>query len=592
MTITITHLEGPLKDEVQTFGDDVDAVVFGRDREVAQVVYPPEYDIVGRRHFELRRTKAGDYTVELFGTRYVNINGKPADNAPVKSGSIFRLGGKSGPSFKVEIGAPAAADLPVTGKQEVMPTIDERIRRYVAYAGSAVAIALVGVIGYVVFLHSTFAQQIEIARAEAAAQSKTRFSEATLQMLEAAVYAVVKTEDGVEESKGTAWAFAPHALATNAHVTEAIKGHEDEFTLKGSDGKTYTIKNVISHPGYLAFKSFKTKLGTTRWGEFTPLDLINEYDVGIIEIEETETLPVLLKFASEEELEKLTPGTPVASIGFPVEGLAGGDTAASAPGTLHFGHISSLTDVFMVRAEPEHRLLIQHSVPVTGGASGSPLIDTSGKVIGLVNGGNTTVFKDTEDSVGAKVRLPSAALINFAQRVDLLEDLKDGKADEALAADETYWQERGKEFDDYFDVAVNEFKGVTKKRYQVGEGELVETESGELDAGKVDSFKLESKSYDFDVEPGKVYGFIADAESGVPIGINVKNKATSKFVRDAKDPRQTSELELAPTAWITVTEPTTLEVIVWSLVTRPAKYELFAYEWPTPKTAPSSDAGS
>lgn len=115
---------------------------------------------------------------------------------------------------------------------------------------------------------------------------------------------------------------------------------------------------------------------------------------------------------------------------------------------------------------------------------------------------------------------------------------------------------------------------------------------GELDAGKVDSFKLESETYDFDVEPGKVYGFIADAESGVPIGINVKNKATSKFMRDAKDPRQTSELELAPTAWITVTEPTTLEVIVWSLVAQPAKYELFAYEWPAPKPAPSSDAES
>jgi hypothetical protein len=44
MTITIKHLEGALAGKEQTF---VEAVVFGRDREVAQVIYPPEYDIVG-----------------------------------------------------------------------------------------------------------------------------------------------------------------------------------------------------------------------------------------------------------------------------------------------------------------------------------------------------------------------------------------------------------------------------------------------------------------------------------------------------------------------------------------------------------------
>jgi hypothetical protein len=107
--------------------------------------------------------------------------------------------------------------------------------------------------------------------------------------------------------------------------------------------------------------------------------------------------------------------------------------------------------------------------------------------------------------------------------------------------------------------------------------------------GGGDSFKLASKACEYDVEPGKIYGFIADAESGVPIGINVKNKATSEFVRDSKDPRQTSELELAPTAWVTVTEPTTLEVTVWSFIAKPAKYELYAYEWP--KLQPSAAAG-
>ena len=76
----------------------------------------------------------------------------------------------------------------------------------------------------------------------------------------------------------------------------------------------------------------------------------------------------------------------------------------------------------------------------------------------------------------------------------------------------------------------------------------------------------------------------------MPIGINVKRDGTDEFLRDAKDPRQSSELELAPTAWITVTEPTTLDVIVWSLVTQPAKFALHAYSWEEPKTSEASRA--
>jgi len=249
---------------------------------------------------------------------------------------------------------------------------------------------------------------------------------------EAAVYLVARMDGGIEKAEGTAWAFAPGKLATNAHVTQAIKGREAEFFLVAPNGDKIEIAGVVSHPGYLAFKSYKTTQGVVRYETFAPLDLINEYDVGIIEIDPKIQLPATLEFASEEELEDLAPGTPVASIGYPVEGLAGGATATKAPATLHFGHISALTNVFMIRADPEHRLLIQHSVPVTGGASGSPLVDPSGKVIGIVNGGNTTVFKDKSEAMNAKVRVPSAALINFAQRVDLLQHLADGDAADDL----------------------------------------------------------------------------------------------------------------------------------------------------------------
>ena len=595
MSITIKHLSGPLQGTEQSFDDSVGEIVFGRDREKAQIVYPPEYTVVSSCHFALRRDRAGGYSVELFKNNHVAIDGKPADRGmPVTSGSTFRLGKKEGPTFAVEIGRAAVQGLAKTEEQSAMPTSVERLGKKVATGGGVLALLLAGVFAYSYYVHTTVADEIALARAEAAERAAKEFAPATLETLAKAVYLVAKKDGGGEEAAGTAFAFAPHGLATNAHVTEAIKGHEEDFVLKGPDGKEYTIKAVVSHPGYLAFKSFKTTQGTTRWGEFTPLDLINEYDVGIIEIEDNETLPVLLAFASQDHLEQLAPGTPVASMGFPVEGLAGGATATEAPGTLHFGHISALTDVFMIRADPEHRFLIQHSVPVTGGASGSPLIDPSGRVIGIVNGGNTTVFKDKTESMSAKLRVPSAALINFAQRADLLQELAEGNAETELAQDQTYWDARGEAFDDYFDVAVLEFRKLARSRYKVDQAKEDVVAADEALAGDADAAKLVSKSYSFAAEPGKVYGFIADAKSGIPVGINVKNKSTSEFLRDAKDPRQTSELELAPTAWVTVEEPTTLEVIVWSLVSKPtdAEYALHAFEWTAPKPAPSADAGT
>lgn len=602
MTITITHTDGPLKGQKQLFDDGVSAVLFGRDREVAQVVYPPHYDVVGRRHFELRRTRAGDYTVELFGSRYVEMNGKPVDNGtPVKSGSTFRLGRKDGPGFEVEVGAPSVQGLPLTGDQRKMTTSTSRLGRNVAMGGGALALVVAVAFAYIISQQTSLSQEIALARAEAAERAAKEFRQADLDRLAASVYLVARNDGGVDEAEATAWAFQagdpetgkPGLLATNAHVTEAIKGHESEFFLVGPTGERIAIEKVISHPGYPAFKSYKTTQGTTRWGEFTPLDLINEYDVGIIEIGPSVKLPVALDLASPDELDALAPGTPVASMGFPVEGLAGGDTAIDAPAALRYGFISALTDVFMVRAEPEHRLLIQHSVPVTGGVSGSPLIAPSGKVIGIVNGGNTNVFKNKGEAMNAKVRIPSAALINFAQRVDLLEDLKNGEAEDELAEDKLYWDIQAARFDDYFDVAVDDFVKLANARYSVEEPkeELIAGGDEAKLAGGGDTLKLSSNSYTHDVEPGKIYGFIADSKSGVPIGINLKDRATSKFLRDAKDPRQTSELELAPTAWITVDKPTTVEVIVWSLVDQPAQYELFAYEWPEPNSTPT-DAGS
>lgn len=600
MPITIKHLDGPLAGQEQKFDDSYKSIVFGRDPEACQVVYPPDYDVVGKQHFELKYSKAGDYAVGLFGKRYVEIDGLPADvDTPVASGGVLRLGRKDGPSFKVEIAKPHVAGLKDTGDQDDVLTPAQReraLRRKLVYAGGAIAAAFVGVIYYNHWRNSQLDRQLTALTDAASERAAKEFSQAELDRLKGAVYLVAQKEDDDYRPVATAWAFAPDKLATNAHVVKAIAaGSPGEFVLFApGGGKPIQLKKEVTwHPGYQTFKDYKPTVGKAEWGNFKPLDLISQYDVGILYVDPATPLPtdpktgqpVTLQLASKEELEQLKPGEPVASNGFPTEGVAGADIASETPSEMHFGHISALTDVFMCRADPSHQLLIQHSVPVAGGASGSPLIDGTGNVIGLVTGGNTTTLK-----AGETERIPSAALINFAARADLLDALRGGAAEQQLAGEETYWETAAKHFASYFDSAAEAFVALAKERYKVGDAETTEIGKGTLGAAGGKRAAFVEAPYFLDgetkpgwvAEPGFVYGFIAYAKSGVPIGIKIKEKGSSEYLRDKQDPRETSERELAPTAWVTVTKPTQLEVGLWSYTDQPADYVLYVYRWKAP----------
>jgi Trypsin-like peptidase domain len=616
MAITIKHLDGPLKgDAHQTFDDNVDSVVFGRDPETCQVVYPPDYNVVGKKHFELRRGRAGDYTVGLFGQRYVGINANQADDDdPVASGDVFRLGRKDdGPSFDVEITKPASAILGPTGEQEIVVPRGERerkLRRQLIVGGGAIVVALIGVFGALYANHlrtSRIDYQLEAMADAAAENAKKQFSDAELDRLKNAVYLVAQRENDDYKPVATAWAFAADKVATNAHVAKAIAGGAPgEFVLFGPGGgePIQIEKDVVWHSGYQTFKDYKPSVGKAQWGNFEPLNIISQYDVGILTVDLKTPLPkdpgtnkpVTLDLASADELDHLKPGDPVASVGFPTEGLAGVGVASEAPSEMHFGNISALTDVFMCRADPLHQLLIQHSVPVAGGASGSPLIDGRGNVIGLVTGGNTTGLKD--DATGSTERLSNAALINFAARADLLDALRAGKDREQLADEESYWEEAGKRFANYFDSATKAFVALAKERYDVGDAETAEIGEGLLGKPDIKKATFVKVPYVLDgetkpgwkAERGFLYGFIAYSKSGVPIGINVTEKGSTEFLRDKLDPRKTSERELAPTAWVTVTKPTELEVSLWSFTDRPADYELYAYRWKLPDSSAAASA--
>ena len=509
--ITIKHLAGPLAGTQQFFPDSVDTITFGRPPETTDVSYPEDYTKVGRFHFSLSKRrlceeggatkgKRGAYYVQdVTPDHYVEIGGVAADNGlAVNSGSEFRLGNDDGPTFGVTISQPRAAGIKTEiGKvakpvrQEVKETnqkLDEtggrldKTRKQATYALGGLAAAICAVVVFVVARDVRHESEVRQLADQLASVDDTLAKKAAEEIddkeqhaILAAVYLVAKMENGVPVGKATAWAFTPNMLATNAHVTSQMDLKKDSWVLIGPKGEQIPIKDVKSHPGYASFKDYLPTVGGTKGGKFEQLDVINEYDVGIIYPgtplpAEGRAQPATLDPATEEEVKSLKPGAPVAAVGFPIEGMTASMVVEHAPATLHFGNVSSLTDVFMCRADDaKDQLLIQHTVPVTGGMSGSPLVDGSGKVVGIVSGGNTDNFVTevtipkggdqaaNTDGLGKnkleidKMRIPSAAMVNFAQRVDLLEALTSGAVD--LAVQRSYWDKVAGKFKSVFDSA-------------------------------------------------------------------------------------------------------------------------------------------
>jgi S1-C subfamily serine protease len=108
-----------------------------------------------------------------------------------------------------------------------------------------------------------------------------------------------------------------------------------------------------------------------------------------------------------------------------MEGLSGGGTDFRNPvATMQSGIVTSLTDWWVGGGSFEKTKLVQHNLGATGGASGSPIFNADGKVVGILSAGNIIGQVQIDGNGDTQViRAPSAAMINFAQRVDLLNDL-------------------------------------------------------------------------------------------------------------------------------------------------------------------------
>jgi hypothetical protein len=215
----------------------------------------------------------------------------------------------------------------------------------------------------------------------------------------------------------SAWGVGPRAFATNSHVTEGAK----EYMAKGlpvyvvinkNPDLRYTVTRAISHPKYG---------GPGPNSDGRP-PAVGGYDVGILEVDGT--LAAWMPVAPSDELRKIDSGYRIAYLGFPMEEVQGGGVDPRSPvATMQSGIVTANTDWWLSGSNPEDRLLVQHNLSSSGGASGSPVFNTKGQVVALHSAGNSNTSIVVEGDKITKTRRKSGVQINYAQRADLLNDI-------------------------------------------------------------------------------------------------------------------------------------------------------------------------
>jgi hypothetical protein len=329
----------------------------------------------------------------------------------------------------------------------------------------ALGLAVLGLVGW--WLQSQMGRGGNAVAAPSGAVNADSGLVQTVKRYESSVGLVIAAEEGRSSPTGTAWVVRPNVYATNAHVVVPV------IRCMQGGGTAYVVSNknpenrmrvvaAVPHPRY-----FEDEVSVTGKNPTVP-----HHDVGLLVVEGTSPEP--MKLASEEKLRELDSGHRVAFLGFPMENLSGGGVDPNHPvATMQSGIVTATTDFWLAKAEFANRKLVQHNLPAVGGASGSPIFDAEGDVVAILSAGNITFTLSTNtwlayaqqieaakrralEDVRAKAqgksrneqeamvaeleammqaldrtpvpvmamqRAPSAALINFGQRIDMLKEL-------------------------------------------------------------------------------------------------------------------------------------------------------------------------
>lgn len=317
------------------------------------------------------------------------------------------------------------------------------------------------------------------------------------------------------EFLGTGWVIAPGQLATNAHVAETLlaKAHEGRLAAKRSwsdrDELALSPGGIRIHPAYAPWNA-RLKRVVVR-AESDPaaarsMNFIPVADVALCKVESGATavpLPIADPASVQPALSE-----PVVYLGFPHENISGFPTAHAVP-----GHVTAKTDFFFQRAPWPESFLIHWCGPVVGGASGSPMLNRAGQVIGLISA--------AENNLSANGERTSFGFA-YGQRVDLARELlREDYSNVQRERDES-WSRRIASLL----IPPDEFlhKAATVRAQEDGVGFLDDSNTVLRSSLRVSQQR--PGSLQAQLEPGFRYGFLAAARDGSDIDSRVSVEAT------------------------------------------------------------------
>lgn len=457
-TLTITIDSGYASPRSIEFPPERSPVRIGRSAD-AEVRLDPQRDTACARECHARLVYTdGAWRLEAVhasGLGVVGAGGRvlrrlaAGESAPVGEGLSFELG-EGGPRLRA---MPAGATLPGTEIAEHgdAPVVhipadviakargsSRRVRQLAV--GGVAAMAVIAMAITVTYQRGRGGAMRAIKEVAAVKEQLKEVEDGTRDRMTAVLAASAPSvwlvgargSDGGFTPMGTAWTVAPQRLATNAHVADGLAeawgaGHECIAIGGGSTGDEIVIgRDVLVHPAYRPWGTMlASQVAARAGGAVEHVSLIIPGDVALLEVLDGDAgTPLTL---ADSTASTLRPGDVVGYSGYPMENVAGLPTRQSV-----VGRVSALTTFFFRSSKADDTQLIHHNAVVVGGASGSPLLNAKGEVVGIVCAGSFVFTPDGQRSpVG----------INYAQRVDLIAEMLNGDAESAQETRDARWRE-------------------------------------------------------------------------------------------------------------------------------------------------------
>lgn len=465
MPIRITLGTGPDTGRIFDFPDRRNAVTVGR-HPSCDVVFPPDAVSVSRYHVAFER-KLARYRLVMQSDNPVFIDGEEAfEGDELPAAARISLGRPDGPELRVE--TLEEDDLPPTRRYARQDSPARSAAKAVRRARRLVVVAAVLLtVVAAAFAWTRHADRQTLAGILAVTESGGGRAEevlaARLREAQSSVYLVAAKDSQGITPIGTAFVVDRGVLVTSAHVAEQFADMGEGLTMVvragGSPVHDVEVVKATLHPQYHLFEDAWHAYGPLAagaGGTSRPIVEAGGYDVALLHVatEDSGVLGPPLPLAADADLRAMQPGDAVGYLGFPMESAAlGGVNLDDPEAQLQIGRLTALTDFFLVKSEPGDRHLLQHSLPVQGGASGSPLLDQRGQVVGVVSGGNLVEINPQGTRVSTGIG------VNFAQRADLVRELLAGDADTLTADREAMWQRRLKRYQTEVDMVLADWVG-------------------------------------------------------------------------------------------------------------------------------------